>query len=345
MVILTIYPHTSHRLQPLDVSVFSPFKRAYSNVLAEWMVRNVGKRFSIYEVAKATAKVYDVAFTQNNIKSGFRATGIWPFDRNIFTETDFLSSEPTNLPANEDLGATSMRCRGLVTLNNEKINCDESLSPKEWLRNSDSSNVEVTPEVQRNLNSSNAEVTPEVQRKFAYRNLLSSNVINVSEPETDLLLVEKEFQFTSTAGDNIGNVEDSCPSTSSKAAGKAPTNQSMIVTPEDVSPCPKARRAPSNRKRKNKGDTLILTSTPVKEKLRRRKVKPSRPRLKPKSSRKLTKKTRPKKTLNPVVDADSSSSCEEKTRKELIEIFNIHTSDEMDTESDAIIFHWDCVQV
>ena len=107
-------------------------------MLDHWKACNVGKRFSIYEVAEATAKAYDVAFTYNNIKAGFRATGIWPFDRNIFTESDFLPSKPTDLPQDEDPVATSMRCCGQVTRNDKANHCySESLSPEEWLRASE----------------------------------------------------------------------------------------------------------------------------------------------------------------------------------------------------------------
>ena len=125
-------------MQSLGVSVFSPFKRAYSVVLDDWKACNFGKRFSIYEVAEATAKAYDVAFIHNNIKAGFRATGIWPFDRYIFTESDFLPSKPSDLPQNEHPVATSMRFRGQVTRNDEANHFySEALSPKEWLRASE----------------------------------------------------------------------------------------------------------------------------------------------------------------------------------------------------------------
>ena len=123
LVILTIFPRTSHKLQPLDERVFSPFKRAYSVVLDDWKACHVKNRFSIYEVAEATAKAYDAAFTHNNIKAGFRATGIWSFDRNIFTESDFLPSKASDLPQDENLLATSMRCRGKVTRNDEANHC------------------------------------------------------------------------------------------------------------------------------------------------------------------------------------------------------------------------------
>ena len=37
IVMLTIPPKISHRLQPLDVSVFGPFKRSYNKAMDNWM--------------------------------------------------------------------------------------------------------------------------------------------------------------------------------------------------------------------------------------------------------------------------------------------------------------------
>ncbi|XP_018570759.1 uncharacterized protein LOC108910590 [Anoplophora glabripennis] len=70
-------PHTSHRLQPLDVSLYGPLKTVYSR-------------------AKAYLKVASVA----NAKSGFRATGIEPFDPDIFTALDFVTAKTTEIEQN-----------------------------------------------------------------------------------------------------------------------------------------------------------------------------------------------------------------------------------------------------
>ncbi len=41
---------------------------------------------------------FDRAFTPGNIRSGFRSTGIFPYDRDIFDEADFLVSYVTDHP-------------------------------------------------------------------------------------------------------------------------------------------------------------------------------------------------------------------------------------------------------
>lgn len=62
-----------------------------------------GKTISIYKVAYLFGVAYDLAFTPCNIKKGFKVTGIYPFDRNVFSEDEFLSSSVTDRPqANND---------------------------------------------------------------------------------------------------------------------------------------------------------------------------------------------------------------------------------------------------
>jgi hypothetical protein len=41
--LLTLPSHTNHRLQPLDVSVFEPFKRAFKCYRDAWTLQNIGR--------------------------------------------------------------------------------------------------------------------------------------------------------------------------------------------------------------------------------------------------------------------------------------------------------------
>lgn len=70
-------PHTSHLLQPLDVSCFSPLKRAYGREIEELA------RQGVYHVDKidfltAYTRIRLIVFTQQNIQAGFQATGLVP---------------------------------------------------------------------------------------------------------------------------------------------------------------------------------------------------------------------------------------------------------------------------
>ena len=108
VVILTLPPHTSHKMQPLDRTVFGPFKTYYNVSLNEWMLENPGKSVTIYDIAPIVGKVFNKAFTKSNIEKGFMVTGIYPLNENIFEDDEFFSSFVTDRPQNlEEMPSTS----------------------------------------------------------------------------------------------------------------------------------------------------------------------------------------------------------------------------------------------
>jgi hypothetical protein len=78
--LLTLPSHTSHALQPLDVSIFKPFKTAFKVYRDMWVTNNKGMRTRKTTLAQWISKSLKAALTPQNIQSGFRATGIWPYD-------------------------------------------------------------------------------------------------------------------------------------------------------------------------------------------------------------------------------------------------------------------------
>jgi hypothetical protein len=100
IIMLTLPPHTSHKLQPLDRNVFGPYKAYYNACLNDWILSNPGKPVTIYNIAGIIGKSFGKAFTICNIEKGFNVTGIHPLNENIFCEDEFLSSYVTNRPYN-----------------------------------------------------------------------------------------------------------------------------------------------------------------------------------------------------------------------------------------------------
>lgn len=74
--LLTLPAHTTHRLQPLDVSVFGLFKNYFRVERASWLVKNPGVEVKRFELAKLASKALKRALTPSNIKVGSRRTGI-----------------------------------------------------------------------------------------------------------------------------------------------------------------------------------------------------------------------------------------------------------------------------
>ncbi|KAK9977146.1 hypothetical protein ABG768_018967 [Culter alburnus] len=107
IVLLTLPPHTSHRMQPLDVTVYGPFKTQYSRALDGWMRSNPGQTVSIYQIAGLVNEAFMSAVTQRNITSGFKSTGIFLYNREIFLDEAFAPSTVSDRPNPELQPATA----------------------------------------------------------------------------------------------------------------------------------------------------------------------------------------------------------------------------------------------
>jgi hypothetical protein len=71
--------HSSHKLQPLDVGCFSPLKRVYGTEI-EKLMRAYITHISKEDFFPAFVTAFRTIITESNIRSGFRATGLVPYD-------------------------------------------------------------------------------------------------------------------------------------------------------------------------------------------------------------------------------------------------------------------------
>lgn len=76
IVMLSFPPHCSHKLQPLDRTVYGPFKKFFNSACDDWMINNPGRTMTIYDIPQLVSHAYPLAMTPSNISSGFQCTGI-----------------------------------------------------------------------------------------------------------------------------------------------------------------------------------------------------------------------------------------------------------------------------
>ncbi|KAF2905345.1 hypothetical protein ILUMI_00828 [Ignelater luminosus] len=128
--ILTLPPHCSHHMQPLDVSVFGPFKSYYNAAVDSWMLRNPGIPMTIYQVAECVGEAHPKAFTPANIIAGFKRSGIYPLNRSVFSEADFLNASVTDRPIDLESPSISFQAPKNHDLNKEtnktNLKCDST---------------------------------------------------------------------------------------------------------------------------------------------------------------------------------------------------------------------------
>ena len=75
-------PHTSHFLQPLDKSVFGPFKKRLYNMIHSWLHDHPGQLVTKNLLPRMLCNSLIDSMTVSNIQAGFRSTGIFPFNQN-----------------------------------------------------------------------------------------------------------------------------------------------------------------------------------------------------------------------------------------------------------------------
>ena len=90
VTLLVLPSHCSHRLQPLDVS--------FMTSLSTYFNPNPGRVITMFQIGAVFGSAYITAATPEVAISGFRATGIYPVNRNIFSDSDFAPSDVTDQP-------------------------------------------------------------------------------------------------------------------------------------------------------------------------------------------------------------------------------------------------------
>lgn len=86
-----IPPHTSHRLQPLDVGVFGHLQRAWQKRCLR-VLEETGESITRRNVVKEYMAARTDSITEELVVSAWRKSGIRPLDPQVFTEEDYAPS-------------------------------------------------------------------------------------------------------------------------------------------------------------------------------------------------------------------------------------------------------------
>ena len=80
ILLVVLPPHTSHLLQPLDVSIFSPLKKALS-ARVDRLIRTGVACLRKVEWFECYIEAREVVFIARNIHGGWRGAGLFPIDK------------------------------------------------------------------------------------------------------------------------------------------------------------------------------------------------------------------------------------------------------------------------
>ena len=101
LILFCLPPNVTHVAQPLDVTPFNALKVRWDQVCDQYMASNPGKVVSIHVWSRLFSQAWHQAMIPTTIMSGFRISGVYPFNRLVIPCTEkALGSTPTAKLAN-----------------------------------------------------------------------------------------------------------------------------------------------------------------------------------------------------------------------------------------------------
>ena len=94
--LLTVPPHTTHRLQPMDLTVYGPLAIYFEQAVDVFQKNHPSRRIQMTDMAKLFNDAYPRACTVKNAVSGLVKSGICPYNPHVFTDEDFDAAMVTD---------------------------------------------------------------------------------------------------------------------------------------------------------------------------------------------------------------------------------------------------------
>ena len=98
IVVLCLPPHSTHRLQPLDRCFFGPLMTYYDREISKGLRNHPGRTISVNQIASIFASAYGQAARHDIAVQAFSCCGIYPFNPEVFDDSDFAPSFVTDHP-------------------------------------------------------------------------------------------------------------------------------------------------------------------------------------------------------------------------------------------------------
>ncbi|XP_055306968.1 uncharacterized protein LOC129571221, partial [Sitodiplosis mosellana] len=232
ITLLSFPPHCSHKLQPLDVSVYGPVKSYYEQECRSWS-RNTQEKIEMFHIPELVRSTLDLALTPINIKSGFRGTGIFPYNPNIFSDIDYVEAP---FVENENNGMPDESQRLLLVTD---------AAP------------DVGAETEVSTTDTSASTTP-VPRGTTPLSRESTPLSRASTP------LSRASSLASILSD-VGPLKPAKPKPPSKKRGPKPMKSAILTSPESLADL-RAKKAKRDAAAQKKAEKMTSKRTPKAQK-------------------------------------------------------------------------------
>ena len=290
IVILSLAPHTTHKMQPIDVAVYGPLKRYFEREVNAFQKSHPGRIINQYDVARLLSPAFLKCAVAINAVHGFEKPGIWPVNKYAFGEEDYEPSAVIAGTSNMNVGTESANSPERMDIPGAFAETSSTPSPsllQEF-------NLEIIPSPNRATPSELEAFIASITDSFKIPKNISSEVGCTPEKDPGCFQIVSAVELdVATNGQEIDTI---LPETEENIQRNTSRNKSPVrepgcstshYSPLVLRPIPNPPKPMTARKRKLQRSE-ILTSTPIKEdqkqKFEKNKVKKVSKRLDDKST-------------------------------------------------------------
>jgi len=87
IILICLFPNTTHILQTLDVAVFVPLKSKWKSIVRQWRMDHNGREIGKHNVPSLLHNILDSGDFKLSIKSGFWVCGLFPWNPDVVDYT------------------------------------------------------------------------------------------------------------------------------------------------------------------------------------------------------------------------------------------------------------------
>jgi hypothetical protein len=189
--LICLPPHTTHILQPLDVSVFGPVKNQWKKCLKQFQIETCASVVTKEEFPHLLAELYQKSFLPHHFKSGFRACGLYPLCRDAIPSRKLSTALPFTKPSEPESGDKSGEDDSSATCTSEENEEDYSSEGNSSVKSREDSSS-VKSGVDNSSVKSGKEVVIHLSGTLAYEKTITPIRLHLRGYFADLLQKKKE---------------------------------------------------------------------------------------------------------------------------------------------------------
>ncbi|XP_015111355.1 uncharacterized protein C01G6.5 [Diachasma alloeum] len=180
VIVVCLPSHTTHKLQPLDVSIFGRLKDKFKDACNKWFKTQQGQRLTRYQIGRIIKRTWDQTAILSTASAGFRTTGILPFNLDIIPSSDFAiaANMKREEPVSLQLSSSRNQATASSSIESENIDSDN----RDWVDSTHFQNPQRNP-LPKHRNS-----------KTSKRSTFQSTSIDEFLPESPKSKTRSEYQ-------------------------------------------------------------------------------------------------------------------------------------------------------